>query len=69
MVSDNRLAGAFKFPKQTTDFSRSSLYDLVSIFISFGYSVSIEPKDDHILIDIFESEQFQNRPLPFGEDV
>ena len=67
MLSDNRLAGAFKFPKQT-DFSRSSLYDLVGIFVSFGYSVSIEPKDDHILIDIFENEQFQNRPLPFGED-
>lgn len=68
MVADNRLAGAFKFPKQP-DFSRSSLYDLVSIFVNFGYSVSIEPKDDHILVDVFENEQFQNRPLPFGEDV
>lgn len=67
MVSDNRLAGAFKFPR-LSDFSRSSLYDLVGIFVSFGYAVSIEPKDDHILIDIFENEQFQNRPLPFGED-
>lgn len=68
MVAENRLAGAFKFPKKP-DFTRSSLYDLVGIFVNFGYSVSIEPKDDHILIDVFESEQFQNRPLPFGEDV
>lgn len=68
MISDNRLAGAFKFPNKP-DFSRSSLYDLVGIFINFGYSVSIEPKDDHILIDIFENEQFQNRPLPFEEDT
>ena len=67
MVSDSRIAGAFKFPKQT-DFSRSSLYDLVGIFVSFGYAVSIEPKDDHFLIDVFESEQFQNRSLPFGEE-
>lgn len=68
MVTENRLAGAFKFQNKQ-DFSRSSLYDLVGIFINFGYAVSIEPKDDHILIDIFENEQFQNRPLPFGEDV
>lgn len=68
MISENRLAGAFKFPNKQ-DFSRSSLYDLVGIFVNFGYSVSIEPKDDHFLIDIFENEQLQNRPLPFGEDV
>ena len=68
MISENRLAGAFKFPNKP-DFSRSSLYDLVGIFINFGYAVSIEPKEDHILIDIFETEQFQNRPLPFGEDA
>lgn len=67
MVSENRLAGAFKFPNKP-DFSRSSLYDLVGIFVSFGYAVSIEPKDDHVFIDVFETEHFENRPLPFGED-
>ena len=69
MVTENRLAGAFKFHRDKQSFSASSLVDLVSIFVNFGYSISIEPKDDHIIVDVFETEHFENRPLPFGEDV
>lgn len=67
MISDNRLAGAFKFPKPKD--LKSTIYGVIATFVDLGYAVSIEPKEDHILIDIFETEQFQNRPLPFGEDA
>lgn len=69
MVTENRLAGAFKFRIDKQCFSASSLMNLVSLFVSFGFAISIEPKDDHIIVDVFETEHFENRPLPFGEDV
>ena len=68
MISENRLAGAFKFPNKPKDL-KSTIYGIIATFVDLGYAVSIEPKEDHILIDIFETEQFQNRPLPFGEDA
>lgn len=68
MLSKNRIAGKFKFPDRD-QFENSSIYELMTIFLSYGYGISIEPKDNEWLVDVYEPDHFENRPLPFGEDV
>lgn len=66
MINTMHIAGAFSFPNG--DKCKDQLLDIVKHFIDFGYSVTIEPKETSIQIDIYEGEKFQNRPLPFGEE-
>lgn len=67
MVSDNRIAGAFKFPNKPKDL-KSTIYGIIATFVDFGYAVSIEPDGQVLKVNIYQTEQFQNRPLPFGEE-
>lgn len=69
MLSKNRLlAGAFQFPNKPKDL-KSNIYDIIAFFVDMGYAVRIEPDGQVLKVNIYQTEHFENRPLPFGEDV
>ena len=68
MISENRLAGAFKFPNKPKDL-KSTIYGIIATFVDLGYAVSIEPDGQVLKVDIYQTERFQNRQLPFEEDA